>query len=139
METAPDGTVTTFVWLTNYVLDATTAPRVANEGGRLRWKIENQGFNEQKCGGYALEHLYSENWHTAKNFYVLLQIAHLLAQLVEHGNLLRHALHGSIRDVVGGVRSLARYLWESLRGTLIPPDAFCAQAATRIQIRLDSS
>lgn len=139
VETAPDGLVTTFVWLTNWSLDTTTAPRVANEGGRLRWKIENQGFNDQKCGGYALEHLYSEHWPTAKNFYVLLQIAHLLAQLVEYGSLLRHALGGTVDEVVGGVRALARYLWESLRGTPIPPDAFCAQAATRLQLRLDSS
>lgn len=139
IETAPDGTVTTFVWLTNWPLDATTAPRVANDGGRQRWKIENQGFNDQKCGGYALEHLYSEDWHTAKNFYVLLQIAHLLAQLVEYGNLLRRALQGTIREMVGGVRSLARYLRESLRTTPIPPEAVCSQAAASIQIRLDSS
>jgi hypothetical protein len=139
VETAPDGTITTFVWLTNAPLDATTVPRVANEGGRVRWKIENQGFNEQKCGGYALEHLYSEDWHTAKNFYVLLQIAHLLAQLIEYGSLLRHALGGSARKVVGGGRALARYLWESLRGTLLLPEALYLQTATRLQLRLDSS
>lgn len=138
VETVPDGSVTTFVWLTNGPLDATTAPRVANKGGRLRWKIENQGFNEQKCGGYALEHLYSEEWHTAKNFYVLLQIAHLLAQLIEYGSFLRHALGGTARAVVGGVRRLALYLWESLRTTPLPADAVCPQAAARIQIRLDS-
>ena len=138
VETAPDGTVTTFVWLTDWPLDATNAPRVANDGGRQRWKIENQGFNDQKCGGYALEHAYSENWEVQKQFYVLLQIAHLLAQLVEYGNLLRQALGGSAREVVGGVRSLARYLWESLRATPIPADAVCPQATARIQIRLDS-
>ncbi len=139
VETSQLGTVTTFVWLTDWPLDAGTVIRVANDGGRLRWKIENQGFNEQKCGGYALEHSYSEQWHTAKNFYVLLQIAHLLAQLVEYGSLLRQALQGTVREVVGGVRSLARYLWESFRTTPIPPDALCPQATARIQIRLDSS
>ncbi|RLC74380.1 MAG: hypothetical protein DRJ03_17950 [Chloroflexi bacterium] len=34
---------------------------LANEGGRLRWKIENEGFNVQKNGGYGLEHAYTRD------------------------------------------------------------------------------
>ena len=29
--------------------------------GRMRWKIENEGFNTQKRQGYHLEHQYSKN------------------------------------------------------------------------------
>ena len=29
---------------------------ISNHGGRLRWKIENEGFNVQKNGGFGLEH-----------------------------------------------------------------------------------
>ena len=28
--------------------------------GRMRWKIENEGFNMQKRNGYYLEHLFSK-------------------------------------------------------------------------------
>jgi hypothetical protein len=39
---------------------------LANEGGRLRWRIENEGFNVQKNGGYNLEHAYTKNEHGMK-------------------------------------------------------------------------
>ncbi|OIQ75351.1 hypothetical protein GALL_429830 [mine drainage metagenome] len=55
-----------------------------SQQGRLRWCIENEGFNIQKNGGYNLEHKFSrkELW-AKKNYYELLQIAHLINQLVE--------------------------------------------------------
>lgn len=52
--------------------------------GRLRWKIENEGFNTQKNLGYALEHKYSRVSYTAlQSYYQILQIAHMINQLVE--------------------------------------------------------
>jgi hypothetical protein len=41
----------------------------------MRWKIENEGFNVQKRGGYELEHAYTNHPNSAKVFYFLLQIA----------------------------------------------------------------
>ena len=50
--------------------------------GRLRWVIENQGFNTQKNGGYHLSHKFSRTSHTAScNYYQCLQIAHMINQL----------------------------------------------------------
>ena len=50
--------------------------------GRLRWVIENQGFNTQKNGGYNLSHKFSRTSHTAScNYYQCLQIAHMINQL----------------------------------------------------------
>jgi hypothetical protein len=52
--------------------------------GRLRWKIENEGFNTQKCRDYELEHKYCrKSYQGMKNYYTLLQIAHLINQLIE--------------------------------------------------------
>jgi hypothetical protein len=52
--------------------------------GRLRWKIENEGFNTQKNNGYGLEHKYAEkDFNAMQNYYQLLQIAHLINQLAE--------------------------------------------------------
>ncbi len=36
------------------------------ERGRMRWRIENEGFNAQKKHGYYLEHLYSRNYQALK-------------------------------------------------------------------------
>jgi len=51
--------------------------------GRLRWKIENEGFNTLKNGGYEMEHKYSRvSYQASKNYYQLMQIAHLINQLM---------------------------------------------------------
>lgn len=54
------------------------------DGGRLRWKIENEGFNAQKNLDYELEHKYSLVSYTAmQNYYQILQLAHMINQFVE--------------------------------------------------------
>ena len=82
---------TRFKWVCNFNVTPKNVISLANQGGRLRWKIENEGFNVQKHGGYALEHAYTQNPTAAKVFYFLLQIAHLLSQLMAHGSLFRQA------------------------------------------------
>jgi len=139
VETKPSGEVTTFVWAASIELERDNVTRVANRGGRLRWKIENEGFNEQKNGGYELEHAYSRNETAAKNYYILLQIAHLIEQVVRMGSLLVRTLGRTARAIFGGVRKFAEYLRESLRVRAIPADAFDPDAAARIQIRFDTS
>ena len=70
-----------------------------------------------------------------KNDYVLLQIARLILQLIECGNLLT----ADAKRLFGSLRNLARRLAESIRNRLIPPEAIDPDAAHGIQIRLDSS
>lgn len=53
------------------------------EAGRRRWKIENEGFNAQKKHGYYLEHLFSRNYQALKNHYYLIQIGHMISQIME--------------------------------------------------------
>ncbi len=75
--------------------------------GRLRWCIENEGFNTQKNHGYQLQHKYSRNNITAmKNYYQLLQIAHLINQLTEK------LLH--IKDCLLKSKITWKALWEDL-------------------------
>jgi hypothetical protein len=99
-----------FVWLTNLGIGENNYKQIA-EGGRLRWKIENEGFNMQKNGGYNLEHAYSFDPTALKNLYLLMQIAHLINQLMEKGSLLRE----HIRKAFGSIRNVARKLLEDLR------------------------
>lgn len=51
--------------------------------GRLRWKIENEGFNTQKRQGYHLEHQFSRNYQAQKCHYYLIQIGHMISQVLE--------------------------------------------------------
>jgi len=74
---------TNFVRITNLPTDKTTI-KTLSRAGRLRWKIENEGFNEQKNNGYNMEHLYSrKSFNAQQNYYQCLQVAHLLYQLLE--------------------------------------------------------
>jgi hypothetical protein len=128
-------TCTTFVWLTNIPLThRNVVMRLANWGGRCRWKIENEGFNTQKNGGYALEHAYSTDPQAIKHWYLLLQIACVLMQLLERGRLL-----GNVQKVYGSYKALGRRLAESLRFQLIDPSAIDPVLCRAIQIRLNSS
>jgi hypothetical protein len=72
-----------FVYITNIKQTPDIVVSTA-DGGRLRWKIENQGFNTQKNLGYELEHKFSRVSYTAmQNYYQLLQVAHMINQFVE--------------------------------------------------------
>jgi hypothetical protein len=95
-----------FSHISDIRLDKVNAWEISKQG-RLRWCIENQGFNTQKNGGYNLEHKFSrkEFW-AKKNYYELLQIAHLINQLVEK---LQH-----IKDRLQECRMTLIALWEDI-------------------------
>jgi len=131
---------TTFAWITDWLVTPDNVIPIAERGGRNRWKIENEGFNTQKNGGYEMEHVYGADEDLLKCFYFLLQIAHMILQLVEKGSLLRGAaLHygKTVLGLYGSLRNIAHRFLDCLRYRLIPADAF--DPDSRIQIRLDSS
>lgn len=123
---------TRFVWLTNFDIDKNNYHYLANKGGRLRWKIENEGFNMQKKGGYNLEHPYSKHPVGLKNFYLLLQIAHIINQLMEKGSLLKN----EIKKTFGSIRNIARRLLESLRTSVLDETDLEIINSSHFQIRL---
>ena len=72
-----------FVYITNVRQTLDNVIETA-DGGRLRWKIENEGFNTQKNQGYELEHKFSRvSYPALQNYYQILQIAHMIHQLAE--------------------------------------------------------
>lgn len=72
-----------FVYLTNLKTVHGTVIDVCS-CGRLRWKIEKQGFDQQKNHGYNICHKYCrKSYRGMKNFYQCCQIAHIINQLVE--------------------------------------------------------
>ena len=71
------------VHLTNLKVTPYNVEQVSLQG-RLRWKIENEGFNCQKNNGLGLGHKFTrKDLNTIKNYYLLMQIGHLISQLVE--------------------------------------------------------
>ena len=67
-----------------------------NHEGRLRWKIENEGFNDQKNGGYNLKHKYSRTSFIAtQNYYQCLQIAHMINQLANKAKIIDELIKGN--------------------------------------------
>lgn len=72
---------TRFVFITNMKVSQNNVHHVS-DAGRMRWKIENEGFNVQKNNGYALSHKFSRtNFNATKNYYQLLQISEIINQL----------------------------------------------------------
>lgn len=124
-----------FVWLINMDIDEYNYCDLANKGGRLRWKIENEGFNMQKNGGYNMEHLYCKDLTAMKNFYLLLQIAHIFNQLMEKGSLLK----AEIKKLYGSIRNFTRRLLESMRTSVLSQEELESILSEKFQIRFDTS
>jgi len=132
---------TTYAWLTDMSVSADNVVEIATKGGRVRTKIENQGFNIQKNHGMNLEHAYSIDPLNIKAFYLLLQIGHIILQMVERGSLLKnlaHAYRTTPRGLFGSLKNIARRLTECLRYTRIPDEAFDSALAAACYIRLDT-
>jgi len=135
VETVPGRKPTTFFWATDLPVSKKNVVELSENGGRCRWKIENEGFNVQKNQGYDLTHVYCENETAAKNFYLLLQIAHLLVQLVEKSNLFARP----VARLFGSSRAFALRLLEAFRNVALSAQALEEILAMQYQIRLDTS
>jgi len=121
-----------YVFVTSLKITKKTATLISFSG-RLRWKIENEGFNDQKNGGYELQHKYSEVSLTAtKNYYQALQIAHMINQLVVLGQKLKSYLKKKIT---------IKHLWTELLAFLkygsVDGEYLKQLLDKRIQIRLE--
>ena len=75
---------------------------------RGRWKIENEGFNNQKTGIYRIEHMNSRNSNAMKNHYLLTQIADMIMQIYL-------AWHPLIRNIRQSIKNTSSRLLESFR------------------------
>jgi len=119
-----------YVWLCSdgLKLCEDNVKQLTQRGGRCRWKIENEGINTQKNGGYCLEHLYSRDKVSMKIWCALIDIAHLINQLIEQGSLISIKTYGSVRNIAQ--KMFEHLLYYVFRKPSNPP---------RIQIRLCNS
>ena len=77
---------TVFNYITDLSVDTYNIEEIVRMG-RRRWKIENEGFNEQKNGTYNISHLCSRFDNALKIHYLFIQITHTIRQLFELGSL----------------------------------------------------
>jgi hypothetical protein len=92
-------------------------------------------FNTQKNGGFALEHAYSKDPVASKVFYFLLQVAHVLFQLMKKGSLFRKAFPAG----VGAAKNLAFRLLEARPNLRLSLEQIQAILTVLVQIRFDTS
>lgn len=89
---------TEFKWITNFEITKKNAEKLAR-AGRLRWKIENQGFNRQKHWQGHLEHACSWNAQAQKNHYLMQQIADFMRQLYEYFYLKKNEIKKTQKNI----------------------------------------
>jgi len=96
-----------FVHLSDLPIDANNCAGVS-DSGRLRQKIENEGFNTQKNHGYNLEHKFSRASFSAMQiYYQCLQIAHIINQITELTTDITAILKTNKKFTI-------RYLWKRM-------------------------
>ncbi|NOY82609.1 MAG: hypothetical protein GXP31_16550 [Kiritimatiellaeota bacterium] len=140
-----DGKKTRFVFLTDHRPDAGRVREMINMGGRQRGKIENQGFNVQKNCGYELEKAYGFRDHALKNYYLLVQIAHCLHQLMMHTDVNAKLMQEEDRhrfpkaktglQAFKSLKNLAKAIGEHLRHVYLRPEILDRDFARGIQLR----
>jgi len=140
-----DGKETRFVFLTDHRPNAERIREMINMGGRQRGKIENQGFNVQKNCGYELEKAYGCRDHALKNYYLLVQIAHCLHQLMMHMDVnaklmqaedqLRFPEAKTGLQTFKSLKALAKAIGEYLRHACLRAKIVARDFARGIQLR----
>jgi hypothetical protein len=112
-EEVVEQTCTHFVYLSSLEMDWYSVLELT-ASGRLRWKIENEDFDIQKHHGYGLGHQFSRcSMLAMKNYYQLMQIAHMMNQLFELSSLLaevRGRKAGVHHGVVGDAARLSQVI-----------------------------
>lgn len=109
---------TTFVFMSSIALDQSQVKAIF-EAGRMRWKIENEGFNIQKNHGLNLHHKMNRKNHQAiRNYYICLQIAHLLSQLYTLSKNLAACSHTTVKDTWLRFGELLRTMTEYIAPSL---------------------
>lgn len=103
-----------FVFVTNIRITSKNVLHIVN-AGRSRWKIENEGFNNQKNIRYDIEHACCLDYQAIKNHYLLIQISDILRQLLENGS-------EAIKELKAGIKEISSRILESFRRDPLTPE-----------------
>lgn len=112
-----------FTFITSMKIDINNQKNIVIIG-RNRWKIENQGFRDQKKGVIDIEHIYTRDYTATKNNYILLQMAHLFLTLLNMGSVL-------IKQLMTTKKEVSKLLKTALTNKIINLNVY-----RKIQLRL---
>lgn len=87
-----------FTYITNLEVDDHNIKKIIHMG-RQRWKIENQGFNNQKNILFDITHMCSTNYNAMQVHYLFIQFAHTIRQLLDFGSKSVIAFQGKIKEI----------------------------------------
>lgn len=87
-----------FTYITNIPINDDNIKEIIKLG-RKRWKIENQGFNNQKNIYFDITHMCSLNYNAMKAHYFFIQFAHTIRQLLDLGSKVIEFLQGKIKEI----------------------------------------
>ena len=119
-----------WMWMTNREITKKNVYKIIY-CAKTRDYIENQGFREQKVtSGINLEHVYSKNVKAIKVIYTIIQITHLILQIMEHSDIC-----GDFKKKYGSVKVFRRKFYAHLTET----DINIELIQIKIQIRFDKS
>ena len=119
-----------WMWITNREITRKNLYKIIY-CAKLRDYIENQGFREQKVtSGIDLEHVYSKDIKAIEVIYTIIQITHLILQIIEHSDIC-----GEFNKKYGSVKVFRRKFYAHLTETYINIELI----QIKIQIRFDKS
>ena len=125
-----DGKYSIWMWMTNRKITPNNIDKIIY-CAKLRDYIENQGFREQKVtSGIDLKHVYSKDIKAIKVIYTIIQITHLILQIIEHSDIC-----GEFNKKYGSVKVFRRQFYAYLTRTLINIEII----EIKIQIRFKKS
>ena len=105
--------------------------------GRLRWKIENEGFNTLKNGGYGLEHKWArKSYQALKNYFQFMQMGYLINQLMVKSTVFQETFMKDKDHPT--LQSLWKDLDAAMKWAKIKVARLAEISATRIQFRFVS-
>jgi len=87
-----------FTFITNLSISNNNIKKIVNMG-RNRWKIENQGFNNQKNIYFDITHMCSLNYNAMKAHYLFIQFAHTIRQLLDLGTKVIESMRSKIKEI----------------------------------------
>lgn len=119
-----------WMWITNWEITRKNLYKIIY-CAKLRDYIENQGFRKQKVtSGIDLEHVYSKDIKAIKVIYTIIQITHLIMQIIEHSDIC-----GDFKQKYGSVKVFRRKFYAHLTETELNIELI----QIKIQIRFKES
>ena len=117
-------------WVTDIEINRSNVKRLA-EGGRAKWKIENETFNTLKNQGYHIEHNYGHGKKNLSNtFFMLNLLAFFMHQIFETADLLYQKCRKKFsarKEYWNQIRCTFRIIlfdsWKDMMNLILDPEA----------------